>query len=116
MVYAVFNGGFREVILIRKIGEKKAHILSTVILAASIAFVTWLTLPWIGPKTSQEAWELGALWLGLTLIFEFLAGHYLFHRSWAELLTEYNVFHGRIWIIVLLVTFLAPILVFPIRH
>jgi hypothetical protein len=48
------------------------------------------------------------LWLGLTLAFEFLAGHYLFRQSWDRLLADYNVARGRIWPLVLVVTAAAP--------
>jgi len=44
----------------------------------------------------------------LTLAFEFLAGHYLFHNPWSRLLEDYDVARGRIWILVLFTTLLAP--------
>jgi hypothetical protein len=50
---------------------------------------------------------VGIAWLLLTVAFEFLAGHYLFHNPWARLLEDYNVFRGRIWVLVLLTTLVA---------
>ena len=46
----------------------------------------------------------------LTLAFEFLAGHYLFGNSWERLLADYDVARGRIWPLVLIVTFVTPLL------
>lgn len=45
----------------------------------------------------------------LTLGFEFLAGHYLFGSSWEKLLADYNVARGRIWLLIPIVTLLAPV-------
>ena len=44
----------------------------------------------------------GIMWVALTVAFEFLAGHYVFGNSWKRLTADYNVFRGRIWILVLL--------------
>jgi hypothetical protein len=56
-----------------------------------------------------EALAVGALWLVLTLAFEFLAGHYLFGQDWAVLLQEYDLSRGRIWLAVLVVVLFAPL-------
>ena len=58
---------------------------------------------------------IGAGWVVLTLAFEFLAGHYLFANSWERLLADYNVAQGRIWILVLITTLLAPVVVYRLR-
>ena len=47
-------------------------------------------------STTRDAWTIGALWLTLTLAFEFLAGHYVFRTSWRQLLADYNVFRGPV--------------------
>ena len=50
--------------------------------------------------------------VALTVAFEFLAGHYVFGNSWERLIADYDVFRGRIWILVLLMNLLAPLWVF----
>ena len=52
---------------------------------------------------------LGTVWVALTVAFEFLAGHYVFGNSWERLIVDYNVFRGRIWILVLLMNLFAPL-------
>jgi hypothetical protein len=52
---------------------------------------------------------VGTLWLALTLTFEFVVGHYGFRKPWADLLADYDVRRGRIWVVVLVVTLLAPL-------
>ena len=54
-------------------------------------------------------------WVALTLAFEFLAGHYLFHNPWDKLLADYDVWHGRIWPLVPIVTLLAPVIAYRMR-
>ena len=44
--------------------------------------------------------------------FEFLAGHYVFGNSWERLIADYNVFRGRIWILVLAANIFAPLSAF----
>jgi hypothetical protein len=48
------------------------------------------------------------LWVALTLAFEFGVGHYIFGKPWPELLADYDLSRGRIWIAALVVTLLAP--------
>jgi hypothetical protein len=47
--------------------------------------------------------------------FEFLAGHYWFHASWSALFADYNLAQGRIWILVLVTTLLAPVVARAMR-
>ncbi|MBC7936272.1 MAG: hypothetical protein H7Y86_13055 [Rhizobacter sp.] len=50
-------------------------------------------------------------WLLLTLLLEFGSGRLLGH-SWSKLLEDYNIFEGRLWILILLFTALSPYLFF----
>ena len=45
----------------------------------------------IHPITYAQAATVGFIWLGLTLLFEFGAGHYLFRQPWRRLLADYNL-------------------------
>ena len=69
-------------------------------------------LVWVGPHTTRQAWVVGTIWLGLTLAFELLAGHYLFNRPWSVLLADFNLAAGRLWLLVLAATLLTPVLAF----
>lgn len=80
-----------------------------------IAVAGWIAVPWIGPRRPQDAWTIGVLWVMLTLAFEFLAGHFLFGKPWQELLADYDIRAGRIWVMVLIVTLVTPIVAFKNR-
>ena len=57
-----------------------------------------------------------SMWLAMTLMFEFGAGHYLFRTPWSTLLADYNLLAGRLWILVLVATLTAPALVYLAAH
>jgi hypothetical protein len=109
LVLANVNGALRELWLIPHMGAVPGRTLSTLLLSGLVFLLTWLTIGWIHPSTRSEALAIGAFWLVLTLAFEFLAGHYIFRKPWADLLVDYDITRGRIWILVLVVVLLAPL-------
>ena len=108
LVTAVLNGFLRERFLIPKTGQQTGHILSTISLCALILLLTWPTIAWLDPPSAIAAAGIGVAWLVLTLVFEFGFGHYIAHKPWSELLADYDILHGRIWIFVLFTTAAAP--------
>ncbi len=110
LVLASGNGAVRDLVLAPRLGEPVARAISTLMLCGLILLVTWRSIRWIGPRSRRDALIVGLLWVVLTLAFEFLAGHYLFGKSWAMLLEDYDLSRGRIWILALLTTFAAPVL------
>ena len=113
---AVANGGIRETFLVPKLGLGMARAVSTVMLSAMILLAGWALTPWIRPATLQDAWLIGALWVAFTLAFEFLGGHFLFGKPWVELFGDYNLFAGRIWVLVLIVTMMTPAFAFTVSR
>lgn len=108
-IIAVLNGISRNVYISPTLGEYTGHVISTFILCIIIFLVTVLSIRWINPRGSRDALSVGIFWIMLTGAFEFLAGHYLFGNSWERLLADYNIFQGRIWVLVLLSTLFAPL-------
>jgi len=106
--FASVNGALRETLLIPTAGVLAGRAISTLILSVLVVLLTYFTIRWIRPLSSGEAWRIGGLWVALTMGFEFLGGHFLFGNSWSQLLEEYNVLEGRIWILVLITIAIAP--------
>src|SRR3712207_1045725 len=81
----VANGIIREVVYADVVGDRAAHQLSTFTLIAMIAgFTWWLQRRW--PLTSAaDAVRIGALWVVMTVVFEFGFGHYVDGASWSAL-------------------------------
>jgi hypothetical protein len=116
MLTAVLNGTFRVALLNPRLGEPVGHIISSLMLSLFILLLAYALVPWVGPRSAREALTLGALWLLLTLAFEFGFGHFVARKPWRALLADYNVAAGRIWVLVLLTTFLAPLVATRIRR
>lgn len=112
---AILNGTFRQAVLVPMMGEPAGHVVSTLSLSAIIFGLGWLIAGWLDLVSSGEAWLVGGLWLGATIAFEFLGGHFLFGAPWSKLLADYNLAQGRVWIVVLMVTTLTPTIVFRMR-
>lgn len=108
MVLAIGNGTVRLKFIIPFTGLTAGLAISTLMLCVLILGATWLGIGWIGPSDAKQAWGIGVFWLVMTLGFEFGAGHVLFKKPWSELLVDYNIAKGRIWVLVPIVTTLAP--------
>lgn len=112
LAIAIANGTLRELGYGRFMKELHAHQLSS--LTAILAFYAYtycfeLLVPL---HSTDQALSAGTVWLLLTLIFEFLFGHFAAGNSWKKLLSDYNIFKGRLWTAVLISIFLAPLLFF----
>jgi len=109
-VVAVLNGGFRETLLIDRLGEYRAHVLSTALLVFAILLVAGLFFRWTATAYTQvELLLMGVLWTVLTVGFEFLVG-YLEDTPVSETLAQHDVLAGQVWIAVPVTLLLAPLL------
>ena len=116
LAVAVANGALTVAVLIPRLGDYPADVVSTLMLSILIAIVAWLTTEWMQVDSARSGLAVGALWVACTLAFEFVVGHYVFRSSWQKLLAEYHVHNERIWVLVLVVTFFAPLWAFSQRH
>lgn len=109
LVLAIVNGAVRNALITPLTGELAGHVISTILLSVLIILLVRRTVRWVGPASRGDAFFIGGMWLVLTLAFELLAGHYLFGASWERLLADYDVLRGRVWPLVPLTLFLAPV-------
>ncbi len=107
LVLAILNGAMRDLILAPRIGDTIARAISTVVLCGLILLVTWYTIRWVEPRGPKQAIAVGAFWLVLTMCFEFGAGWYA-GKPWSVIMEDYNIIRGRIWVLVPVVTLVAP--------
>ena len=115
VLIAILNGIMREYFFAQKLSELHAHQLSTATLILILGIYIWTLTKFWRLTSSEQAFKIGLLWLGLTVSFEFLFGHYVMGHAWHRLLHDYNVFAGRIWGLVLVWIAVAPCL-FQQRH
>ena len=109
MVFAIVNAGIREGFYVNFLNELQAHQMSTFTLMAIIIVYTYALLRFSGFEISdRQAMMMGVIWLIMTVAFEFLAGHYVFGASWEKLLGDYNIFNGRVWVLIPISVLLSP--------
>jgi hypothetical protein len=110
-VLAVLNGLLRESLYVPELGNLGGRILGTLVLVLAMLVVTWLFL-----RRNRESLtrlrliELGVLWLGLSLFFEFAVSHWVMEESWEVIRAHYNVMEGRFHVLVRLVELAGPII------
>jgi len=109
-VLAVANGVFRETVLVERMDEYHAHVLSTAILVAVILAVAAAFFALSGTAfTDAELLAIGVGWTLLTVGFEFLVG-YVEGTPVSTTLGQYDVTAGQVWIVVPIALLLAPYL------
>jgi hypothetical protein len=108
LALAIANGTLRETVLIPALGRTAGLFLSGILLSCLIALVAYAFVRTCQPLTAAQGLLLGAIWLCLTVVFEFGFGSLVQHKSWGEMMDAYTFEDGNIWPVVLLVTFLAP--------
>jgi hypothetical protein len=111
MVLAILNGVLRNATYARALGEYAGHVLSSLILIAVVFVVTYAFLRLVRIDYGLgDLLVVGAMWLVMTVAFEFLFGHYVAGHPWPRLLADYNILKGRVWALVLLAVFLGPLI------
>lgn len=113
LVMAVANGAARDLGYKKYLGELAAHQVSTVCMLLLFAVYFAAVFHKFPPASSRQAFYIGLLWMGCTLVFEFgfglARGHSLTH-----LLQDYNLMEGRIWALVPLWLLTGPYIIFLI--
>lgn len=107
---AILNGAARDLIYGKHIPELRAHQISTISAIVLLGvYIFALSRIW-KMESPAQAIAIGFIWLVLTLCFEFLFGHYVAGQPWGKLLHDYNIFAGRIWILIPIWITIAPYL------
>ena len=111
---AILNGGFRETVLIPRLGENYAQPISGIILFLWIFFVSLIFISRIGKGSPKTYWKIGVLWVVLTIVFETFLGLSMGDRL-TELLKAYDITTGNLWPLVVLFTGITPWLIAKIK-
>jgi hypothetical protein len=115
LVIAVANGALRQLMFSKFMSELRAHQLSTVTGSVLVGAFIWIVIHLWPPVSAGEARSIGLVWLALTVAFECLIGRVLMKRSWAQVLADYNLLGGRVWVLFLIWLTIAPWVFFQLR-
>ena len=83
------NSALREGWYGKHLSELQAHQVSTGIGVLLLGLYIWALVRLWRPASGGQALTIGLIWLGMTVAFESLFGHYVAKRSWRNLLHDY---------------------------
>jgi hypothetical protein len=109
-VSAIVVAAFRVGVLLPQFREQTAHQLGTVLYLIVQFIIIYLFIRKMSIKDVKTLLGIGILWVVITVIFEFAFGHYVMGHSWQKLFDDYNLFNGRLWVLVLLNNIVAPLI------
>lgn len=83
--------------------------------SAALLIVAYLLIGWIRAARWAALLEIGVVWVVLTFSFEMAIGH-LRGRSWQSLLADYDIAHGGLMAVALLLLLFAPMIAAWLRN
>jgi len=108
LVVAFTNGALRAVAYGSYFDERTANQVSCglgIVLLGLVIFRIARRWPF---RSAPQAWSIGALWMALTIAWEFCFFHFVMRHPWDELIANYAIWQGRLWPLVLLWLLVAP--------
>jgi len=108
-VAAMMNGMFRSLFLVPRIGDHTAHVLSVLLLMIMVLLLSSVLVNrMMREYVNSDLFLIGLLWVALSVSVDFLFEFYVMDVPWRVILHDYNLFSGRIWILVLVTEFIGP--------
>jgi hypothetical protein len=107
-ISAIVVATFRNAVLLPTFEEQTAHQLGTVLYLIVQFSIIFFFIKKIKTKEAKTLLGIGIFWVVITVIFEFLFGHFVMSYPWKKLLADYNLFNGRLWVLVLINNMAAP--------
>jgi hypothetical protein len=106
--FMIVNGIARELVLESVVAPAIAEAISVALGITIVVIVTrWVLRPLAG-KSLPDLMRASATLVLLTVAFEFLFGHYVDHKTWNDLLANYEFWNGRLWPVALAVIGVMP--------
>lgn len=115
MAIETIHGVLRNRFLAPVVGDFRARQIGVFIGSALILCIAVLLIGWIHPTSERTLLAIGALWLALTLAFEFGLGRAL-GRPWDAMLADYDLSRGGLLSIGMVVLALSPWVAARIRQ
>jgi hypothetical protein len=112
----VVNGTLRIAWLQPWLGEARAETVSFVTGSILVVAIATLFMPWVRPSRLAQLFEIGILWMGLTVIFEVALGRIVFAYSWHQIVSQFNILTHVFMPLELVVLLLAPFVAAKLRN
>lgn len=108
-------GTLRVLFLEPRMGAEPAQWTGFVTGSAALLIVAYLLIEWIRVERWSALLEIGVLWVVLTFSFEMIIGH-MRGRSWQSLLADYDIAHGGLMALALVLLLFAPLIAAWLRN
>jgi hypothetical protein len=109
LLAAIACGIIREQFLVPALGPLAGRAVATLLVGVIVFGLIYAYIGKLTGATRASLVKLGCCWTMAAIAFEFLFGHYVMGHSWLSLCADYNVFQGKLWPLVLIVTLLGPL-------
>ena len=109
-VSAIVVATFRIGVFLPPFGEQTAHQLGTILYLIVQFLIIYFFIKKMKIKETKTLLRIGILWVVITIIFEFVFGHFVMGHPWQKLFADYNLLNGRLWVLVLLNNLAAPLI------
>jgi uncharacterized BrkB/YihY/UPF0761 family membrane protein len=109
-ISAIIVATFRVNVLLPQFGEQTAHQIGTILFLIVQFIIIYFFIKKMKVKETKTLLGVGLFWVVITIIFEFLFGHYVMGNSWQKLFADYNLLDGRLWVLVLINNLSAPLI------
>ena len=110
------HGIARAVWLVPVVGDWRSRQIGVFTGSVINVVITALFVRWIHPRRASEAVLIGVMWVALTVMFEILFGRFVIQASWQRLGSDYDVIHGGLLPLGLIVLAIAPVVTGTLRR
>lgn len=104
------HGIARRLLLEPIAGDLLARQISVVIGSVIILLIAFVFIRWLKGAGKLDFFLVGAMWVGLTLIFEICIGRFAMGLTWERILSDYDLARGGMMPLGLLVVLFAPLI------
>jgi hypothetical protein len=108
-VAEVVHGIARITLLQPLVGDFPARQIAVFTGSILVTTIAFIFRRWIGAWESRECLLVGAIWVALTVSFEFFLGRFVLDLSWERIFSDYNIVRGGLLPIGLVLMFFAPL-------
>lgn len=106
---AMMNGMFRSLFLVPRLGDHAAHVLSVLLMMILVLLLSSVLVNrFLREYGNTDLFLIGFLWMAMSVSVDFLFEFFVMDVPWRVILRDYNLFSGRIWLLVLATELVGP--------
>lgn len=106
---AMMNGMFRSLFLVPRLGDHAAHVLSVLMMMILVLLLSSVLVNrFLREYGNSDLFLIGFLWMTMSVSVDFLFEYFVMDVPWRVILRDYNLFTGRIWLLVLATELIGP--------